>query len=652
MEEQKRGLSLAAILDDQAELALRRPEPTIGNVDKSACVECQDTAATLFCQQCQDQLCQICFATLHRKGTRLRHVTSPIQVVTIKMTTDEVKEANDDEEKKTEQPSEASEASEASESSTTTTATAMSDEPSSLMKEESSSSDDDYYGGGFRSIFYRKQKKKPHYGQELMETNGEAPIGLWWGERPPSNYFIERAKYCPLRLELPERKMMRLTKAVIKATDYTGLDNLAMKEPKRVMAQIKIICATLTGIALAVNYPIGQARLADNEFKTDQEFFRVILELGRRHKIRNPEKWRSIYARLIYLLQDSQQPDIAEMLDFTLVKPVRTVYDLLQEKNALALLEDKYLPLATGEILPEGKTRPQIDKEIRMKDNAIKHIAKKFARHDFKEDEARLAILSIADNHAYLRYNRDPCDSMIKLLQKNFHPTTPEDEAHSLAIYGGENGARLTHSHEHQYSFVLQTLTLWKMILHDMYRLWFLAEEDLLDPSNKYVLEQTGQGCHRVQQCPRVSKAMRSILHSAQQQLGTWVGSSVIHLGDANVPNSLMFIDKYNQVARILCPVVTCLRGLPGIQNNPELCAWVKATYGSIEGCELAILRDFFRSAFDGSGADNFFSAGSCIDGRLTSAWNWCSQLQSKPFYSVFLMTGFIGFDGKFWEDE
>ena len=56
------------------------------------------------------------------------------------------------------------------------------------------------------------------------------------------------------------------------------------------------------------------------------------------------------------------------------------------------------------------------------------------------------------------------------------------------------------------------------------------------------------QGLNRVQQAPSVSRAMHSVLHRCQQRLGSWVGSSVVHLGDHNVPNALMFIDKYTQV--------------------------------------------------------------------------------------------------------
>ena len=75
---------------------------------------------------------------------------------------------------------------------------------------------------------------------------------------------------------------------------------------------------------------------------------------------------------------------------------------------------------------------------------------------------------------------------------------------------------------------------------------------------------------------------------------------------------------------------------------------FVNDGYGGFNKVRKDILYDFFRSAFDGSGADNFYDAGSCIDGRLTSAWNWCSQLPTKPFYPIFQLTGFIGFDGEF----
>ena len=56
-----------------------------------------------------------------------------------------------------------------------------------------------------------------------------------------------------------------------------------------------------------------------------------------------------------------------------------------------------------------------------------------------------------------------------------------------------------------------------------------------------------------MQQAPSVSRAMHSVLSRCQQRLGTWVGSSVVHLGDHNVPNALMFIDKYTQVSKPAC---------------------------------------------------------------------------------------------------
>ena len=67
----------------------------------------------------------------------------------------------------------------------------------------------------------------------------------------------------------------------------------------------------------------------------------------------------------------------------------------------------------------------------------------------------------------------------------------------------------------------------------------------------------TVQGLNRVQQAPSVSRAMHNVLQRCQQRLGTWVGSSVVHLGDHNVPNALMFIDKYTQVCTL---PISCLQ--------------------------------------------------------------------------------------------
>lgn len=76
----------------------------------------------------------------------------------------------------------------------------------------------------------------------------------------------------------------------------------------------------------------------------------------------------------------------------------------------------------------------------------------------------------------------------------------------------------------------------------DMFHLWSLAEQDLLSETVQYRLRDTGQGLNRVQAAPKTSRMMHAILHRAQKSVGSWVGSSVVHMGDHNVPNALMFI--------------------------------------------------------------------------------------------------------------
>jgi len=262
------------------------------------------------------------------------------------------------------------------------------------------------------------------------------------------------------------------------------------------------------------------------------------------------------------------------------------------------------------------------------------------------QEDVRQCLYSIGDNHAFLRVNRDPCEKMIDYLKQYFNPKDPKDKKASLAIRSGRGGARLSHDHAKQYAYVLQSLTLWREILHDMFQLWHNAEQDLLSTDISYRLRDTGQGLNRVQASPKTSRMMHSILHRAQTSIGSWVGSAVIHMGDHNVPNALMFIDKYSQVYRILLPICNTLSQIPSLMERPAIRSYIEDDFGSVENLYTEILGDFFRHGFDGSGADNFFDAGSCIDGRLTSAWNWCSSIEKKRYFPIFLLTGFAGFDG------
>lgn len=579
--------------EEEEEEETSNPELEEVQVNKDICVECEDHASELFCEQCHDYFCSLCYESQHRKGTRTSHTYQPIIV----------------------------------------------------QQEQHEDSDDE--DSPRHSGSYSARTLCSAMGNLLLRRNSS--------EHEASTYsfdsnFLERSKYIPLRLTYEERKRLRTLEAALAVSDYTSkLDSAKFAaKGKRVRMQLQEICGFLSGLVIATDYKIGQEVLEENTFSDHEEFFQEIFELGRRYKIMNPEKMRGEYGKLMFLLQDAMCPQIQQLLGFSVHEEIKTVYTVLEEAEILELLQDEEIAVATRVVAPEGKTRNEIRREIKKKETAIKRISREYANSRISVDEIQQCLYSIGDNNYHLYFERDPIDAIIEYLKHYFDPDQIED-GYSLAIVNGNDGARLSHSHERQYYYVLQSLTLWREIAHDMFRLWYFTDQDLLTTGNPYKLTDTGQGLHRIQPAPKVSRAMHVILHSTQRKLKHWVGSSVIHLGDKNVANGLHFIDKYSQVGHILRPIVKTIGEIERLHSSSSgMKHFIDTGFGGVEPLRKLILSDLFREAFDGSGADNFFDAGSCVDGRLTSAWNWCSRLPDKEFFLFFKLAGFIGFDGKF----
>ncbi|KAF8514819.1 hypothetical protein BU17DRAFT_94076 [Hysterangium stoloniferum] len=606
---QQNSSSLARILDHKNDIEDRSMdvEESIEESDKEPesvanegyCIECEDQPAELICKDCADVFCEVCFHATHRKGKRRQHSRTSLN-------------------------------------------------GAQARKKQKPAGPVAVNGGNCAEA-------ETDLDWEAPTTDVVHDPATLVGAQPPvysspGDWFVERSRYIPLRLTYEERKYLRLVEAALSVSEYTDkVDTIGfgLSKTKRTVHQIRELCAILSGLVLAADYKLGQALFQDRNFETNAEFYQNVFELARRHKIMNPEKMRSTYGKLVYVLMDAQIPEVKNLLDFSCVRPIKTVYSILEEHDALGVLKDDLITVATQEIYSEGKTRREVQKDIRAKERAIETLAARYARGNLRHEDVRQCLYSIGDNNAFLRVNRDPCEKMISYLKKYFHPTQPGDAKSSLAIRSGKGGARLSHDHVKQYAYVLQSLTLWREILHEMFHLWCLAEEDLLSPNTTYRLRDTGQGLNRVQPAPKTSRMMHAILHRAQQSIGSWVGSSVIHMGDHNVPNALMFIDKYTQIYRILLPICNTLSQIPVLMEKPALQKYVESEFGSTENVYREILGDFFRHGFDGSGADNFFDAGSCIDGRLTSAWNWCSSIEKKRYWPVFLLTGFTSFDGE-----
>jgi len=351
------------VIDENLETKLNnndefvRDEETAKMIEDYYCVECEDQPATLYCEQCLDNYCEVCYQNQHRKGKlRQKHTFK-------KLDASEKIPAN----------------------------VPLNDNAINLIQSEPDVNIDEINFDVSKSIFTN---------EDIQD------VGQW---------YVERTKYIPLRLTYQERKYLRLLEATLNVSEYTDKIDIIVysSRAKRIVNQIKEFCSILSGLVLSADYREGQRLFENKSFEDNEEFFQTIFEIGRRYKITTPEKMPD-YGKLIYLLQDSQIEEIKDMLGFNCCTPLKTVYSFLEtKKNGLALLQDNIIAVATQEILPNNKSRKQIQKEIKIKENAIEHLANKYANNDLTADEIKRCLYSIGDNHAYLRANRDPCSKMI-----------------------------------------------------------------------------------------------------------------------------------------------------------------------------------------------------------------------------------------------
>jgi hypothetical protein len=494
------------------------------------CVECQDQPATLVCQQCVgDRFCAVCFAALHKRGSRAAHTTTPFaagqkldEVVSRSVpaasasppvagaamedeavpiaasaaaaavpapagaaapaasedVSDEMLEAQFNKSKAA--PSAAAAAAAGAVDDGASATSALSEDDEGDDDDEENDIDDNSSRGSARSAASSAAGGGAGGAIMLpsraMQSSLVSGTGRLLSNGLPANWFLDRAQYIPLRLTLEERKYLRLLEAALNVSLYTDKVDIISSKDKatRIKEQLKDICSILSGLLVAHDYKTGCALLKDKDFEANALFFQSVFELGRRHKIRNPEKMRSVYGKMILIVQDSVIPQIQDLMGFHLYAPLRTVYRELEAAGALDLLRDERMMHATGDIqttLADGITarpRPEIERDIKAKNNAVDWLSKRYANDKINEEHTRACILSIADNHTYLIQNRHCCDEMLRFLTTLYDAQTARTPAHSLAILGGRAGARLTHSHASQYAYVMQSLTLWREILHDM----------------------------------------------------------------------------------------------------------------------------------------------------------------------------------------
>jgi hypothetical protein len=530
------------------------------------CTECDDTPAAVRCMGCDEVFCRPCWGAQHRRGKRAAHRIVALDESTMAQPV----------------------APERGEGGTAAPAISTYDPATQANSIRPL--------GGAEPDAERAPEPEPEPEPEQVAP-AAAPSG--WPDGTPGRgaskahrALAERCKHIPLRLSDYERELLGFLEGTLHVSEYTDVVDVVSRYgiAARIGSQMEDFCAMESGLVVCKSFKKG-AKLVRGDFQDNAELFQQAFEAGRRYKIQNPQKMRTEYGKLMYMLQDWATSSAQRHMGFDVTRPILTVHSFLSERGGLALLASPHLVEATVDVTKHS--REDAAAALESKRRCTQLICDEHASSTLPADDIQRCLDSIADSNNYLNMNATPVERMIFHLTENFSPDKVDD-GYSLSISGGggglrssrssssysrysygysslnRGGSKLSHNHPTQYTYVWQTLNLWREISEKMYKLWLLADADLLSTRNTYRLCNTGQGLNRVQSCPNVGAEMSDILREVQRRCGSWVGLSVVHLGDRDVPNALVFIDKYTQVARILAPIAQCIDGLDAVWENPN----------------------------------------------------------------------------------
>jgi hypothetical protein len=440
------------------------------------CCECEDTPAAVCCAGCGDEVfCRPCWGAQHRRGKRVQH---------------------------------------------TITAIALDLLPQPKAREglqqgvQISSYDDASKTNSFRDSDAPALDGKTE--PEPEAEGDQPPIARQKASALDGQLTLkrleERCMFIPVRLSADERDLLSYLEGTLHVSEYTdNVDVLSRYNvTQRILAGMEDFCAMHTGLVCCKSFKKG-SRLVAGSFEDNASIFQLAFEVGRRYKIMNPQKMRSNYGKLMYMLQDWATPGVARAMGFSAARPILTVHSLLGEYGALGLLRSQHLPAATAD--PSLLSAAESAAAVEAKGIAIKAICEEHASDSLSVDVIQRCLESIADSNNYLNMNAAMVERMLGQLTTNFDPSQIEDRfslelrgsgssgrsnnMYSRYSYGFERamkgGAKLSHSHGTQYTFVLQTLSLWHEISLRMYKLWLCSDLDLLSTRSSYRLCNTGQ---------------------------------------------------------------------------------------------------------------------------------------------------------------